>query len=111
MVVEFVVGAKAFALCAAADASGDEEFLAGHIIPDAGDGLLVGVVACQGCHVGDATVEVACAYGMAYDLLLLEDGHVVLAVHAGLVAVGAASGLLDEVFGLVKIFLVARYLI
>ncbi len=40
-------------------------------------------------HVGHARIEIACADGMSRHFVLLQDGLVVLAVFAQLVAVGS----------------------
>ena len=48
---------------------------------------------------------------MTNNLLLLQDGHVVLRVLAGLVPVSATPCLIDKILGTFEVFLVARYLI
>ena len=110
-VVEFIVGTKSFALCPAPHASGDEELFAGHVVPKTFERMKVGRVACQGRYIGHATVEIARAHGVAHNLLLAEDGLMVLTVFAQPVAVGAATGLLDKVAGHVEIAARARHLI
>lgn len=62
-------------------------------------------------HVGHARIEVTCADGMSRHFVLLQDGFVVLAVFAQLVAVGSAPGLLDEVLGHPQVFLVVGDLV
>ena len=111
MGVQLVVGSEALALCTAADAAGDEQLLRRHVPPDALQCLLIGAVARQRRHVGHTTVEIAGTDGVTYDLVLLEDGHVVLRVHARCMTVGAAARLVDEVLGTLQILPVARHLV
>ena len=48
---------------------------------------------------------------MSYYLILLEDGTVILGIHARGVTVGATAGLFYEVAGTIQVFLVAGHLV
>ena len=71
VVVQLVVRPEAFALGAGADAAGDVKLAPGHVLPDAGEGMVVGGVARQGGHVGHAGIEVAGPHGVSHNLVLL----------------------------------------
>ena len=61
--------------------------------------MKVGGVACQRSYIGHTGIEIAGTHGMAHNLVLLQNGLVVLRIHARCMAVGAASRLIDEVLG------------
>ena len=111
MVVQLVVGTEALALRTASDTARDEEFLRRHVLPDTLQGLLISLVASEGSHVGNARVEIAGTHGVAHNLILPEDGHVVLRILAGLVPVSTTTCLIDKILGAFEVLLVARHLI
>ena len=111
MVVQFVVGTETFALRTRTDTTRYIEFLTGHVVPDAAQGIEISRILRQCRHIGHAGIQVTGPHGMSHDFILLQNRLVVLAVFAQRMSVGAPSGFFDKVTGCLQVFVVACYLI
>ena len=100
---QFVVVAERLTIVTCADATGDVVLLSDDVVPDLVDGLQVGTVARDGCHVGHAGIHISGTHGVTHRLVLFDHGLVGLAV--GILARGQATTV-EEVLGLVEIFTV-----
>ena len=119
---QFVVVAECFARRSGTYTTGEVVLLAYDVFPDAVDGVDVGSIACEGSHIGHTGIHVSSTYGMTYGFILLEHWLVALCVFVDFVQVSvgiahtttsacprwvALSALVEEVLGLLQVFLVA----
>ena len=103
---QFVVLAEGLAIRSGADTASDIELLGDDIVPDGIDGLDVVFVASEGSHIGHTCIHVGRTNGMAYGLVLFDDGLVGLRI---VVNDGGLTAVVEEELCLVEIFLVARH--
>ena len=101
---QLIVGTERLTGMACPHTAGDVVLAAHDVLPDGVDGLDVGGVAEQGCHIGHAGIHIAGTNGMSPCLCLFGDGLVALRVD---VMDGGLAAVVEEELGLVEIAAVA----
>ena len=111
MIRQLIAGTEAFALRPRAHSPCDIELLGRQIIPYTAEGVEISRIMRQGSYVRHSGIEVAGTNRMTDDFLLLEDGHVVLAIGVQLMTVSPPPCFLDEVASHIQVLFISRYLI
>ena len=101
---QLVVLAESLAVVSCSDTSGDVEFLAHDIVPDAVDGVDIGCIAGEGSYISHTSIHIGGTNSMTYSLVLLQNRFVALRVF---LFDGCLSTIVKEELSLVEIFLVA----
>ena len=89
---------------ACTDTAGEVVFVGDDVVPDAVDGIDVGLFAGERGDIGHAGIHITGAHGVSYGLVLLHDGLMALAVE---VVAGCLAPVVEEVLGEVEILLLA----
>ena len=67
---QLIVLAESLAVAGSTNTTGDVEFLAHNIVPDAVDGVNVGCVAGEGGYIGHSRIHIGGTHGVSHSLVL-----------------------------------------
>ena len=101
---QLVVLAESLAVVGGTDTSGDVEFLAHDVVPDAVDGVDIGGIAGEGSYICHTSIHIGSTYGMTYSFVLFQYRFVALRIF---LFDRCLATIVEEELSLFEIFLVA----
>lgn len=101
---QLVVLSESLAVVGGSYTSGDVEFLAYDVVPDAVDGVDIGSITGEGCYICHTCIHIGSTYGMTYSLVLLQNRFVALRIF---LFDRCLATIVEEELCLIEIFLVA----